>query len=287
MPNRRDLLIGCAALASLVAPGRSGAAGAQITLLEQRGRYLTQVRLNGGAPYRFVLDTGSSTHFISSAIAARLRLPTVDVTSIRSFGGRSTETIVALNRLDVGGVAVGDTRAVAWDAAAMEGHDGLVGYPILGQRALLDLAARRLNLVAPRPASDAVEVDARVSANETLLIGGVDGAEGRFVFDTGSAQCVISRPYLARLRETDAFAQAEQVINATAQGRTRLLGLRLPELRFGGLVLDRPFVRIADPDASPEMFHQVDALLGAELLRRCAWTLDRGRRTLHAQPPAA
>jgi predicted aspartyl protease len=288
MIDRRQFIAGAAALAAAEGLGRGARAqDAEIPLVESGGRFLVDVRLNGGRPYRFVLDSGASTHFISSAIADSLGLPRVEYRNIQSFGGRTREPIVALRRLEVGGVEVADTRAVAWNAAAMEGHDGLVGYPIFGTRALLDLGAGRLALGAPRPPPDAVEVDAQVSDGETLLVGGPPGAEGRFVFDTGSARCVISRAYLARLRETDVYRQARQIIQVASDGRRRLVGLRLPELRFGALAVDNPFVLIADEAASPAMFHQVDALLGVELIRRCAWTLDRDARRLYASPPAA
>lgn len=287
MIDRRQLIISAAALAAAGSGQPARAQGAEIALVESAGRFLVDVRLNGGRPYRFVLDSGASTHFVSSAIADSLRLPRIEYRNIQSFGGRTREAIVALRRLQVGGVELADTRAVAWNAAAMEGHDGLVGYPIFGSRALLDLAAGRLILDVPEPPAEAVEVDALVSDGETLLVGGAPEADGRFVFDTGSARCVISRSYFARLRETGAYSQAKQIIQMSGDGRSRLVGLRLPELRFGRLVLDNPFVLIADEQASPAMFHQVDGLLGVELIRRCAWTLDRRARSLYASPPMA
>lgn len=291
MLDRRTLLTGIAASGATLAGGwetSAAAAGGEIALTERRGRFLVDVRLNGGQAYRFVLDTGSSTHFISSAIATTLRLPQVEFRNIRSFGGAKVEPIVSVQRFDVGGVLLTGARAVSWNPAAMEGHDGLVGYPILGGRACLDLGARRLSLNAPRPPADAVQVDAIVSGAETVLRGGVDGAAGRFVFDTGSARCVVSRDYVRRLRETEAFARADQIVTVNERGvRSGLTGLQLPELRFGDLVLDRPFVEIADPAASPEIFRNADALLGAELIGRCAWTIDRAARTLHAAPSGA
>jgi hypothetical protein len=283
MLDRRQWLTGSAALAGGLALGRlaEAASPADIALAEQRGRFLVTVGVNAGRGYRFVLDTGASAHFISEVLADQLKLPHVETRTVRDFRGAETAAVVRVNRLDVGGRAFSGASAITRSAEALEGHDGLVGYPILGPRARIDLAAGRLSLGAAQPEA-AMPVPAEVSDRQTVLLGGLDGAEGRFVFDTGSQDCVVSPDYLERLRGTEAYRAAPKLMVADDRYRLRMTGFRPPELRFGDLVVRDAAVMFPDRDVSTEVFHGADALFGVSLIRRNPWIIDRQRGTLHA-----
>jgi hypothetical protein len=280
--NRRQWLGGAAALGGCLALGDAFAAEGpvDIPLLEERDRFLVEVGVNAGRGYRFVLDTGATSHFISAAIVAQLKLPSVDARTVGSYGGRAVRDVVEMERFDVGGVPMGAARAIAWGVDALEGRDGLIGYPILQPRAVIDLAARRLRLGAAAP-DEALLVPAEVTLSQTVLIGGLPGLEGRFVFDTGAQGCVISPAYYERVRASAAFREGLVVVTTDPQDRRRDLGFRAPALEFGPLTLRDANVRIADAQASQTMFGGVDGLFGAAYIRRFVWSLDRERRTLH------
>jgi hypothetical protein len=283
MLDRRQWLTGSAALAGATALGRAsqGAVPADIALAEQRGRFLVTVGVNAGRGYRFVLDTGSSAHFISETLAAQLKLPHVETRTVRNFLGAETASVVRVNRLDIGGRAFDRASAITRSADALEGHDGLVGYPVLGARARIDLAAGMLSLGAAAPVG-ATLVSAEVSDRETVLLGGPPGTEGRFVFDTGSQDCVVSPGYLQRLRDTEAYRTAQKLMQADEQYQLRMIGYRAPELRFGDWVVRDAAVMFPDRDVSVEVFKGADALFGVSLIRRNPWVIDQGRGTLHA-----
>lgn len=280
--NRRRWLGGAGALGVGLAFGDAFAAQApaDIPLVEERDRFLVEVGVNAGRGYRFVLDTGATSHFISADIAERLKLPHVDSRTVGSYTGRGGRTVVEMARFDVGGVSLGGTRAIAWSPEALEGRDGLVGYPILHPRAVIDLAARRLRLGAAAPESSA-PVPAEVTVSQTVLLGGLPGLEGRFLFDTGAQGCVVSPAYYERIRASDAFRNGLLVVTTDPQDRRRDLGFRAPVLEFGPLSLRDANVRIADAQATRTMFEGVDGLFGAAYIRRFAWAVDRERRTLH------
>ncbi len=286
--NRRQWLSGAGAAGLSLAFDDAFAAQepVDIPLVEERDRFLIEVGVNAGRGYRFVLDTGATSHFISADIVERLKLPSVDSRNVGSYGGRAVRSVVELARFDVGGVAMTDARAIAWSPQALEGRDGLIGYPILHPRAVLDLGARRLRLGARAP-EEAALVPSEVTASQTLLLGGLPGLEGRFVFDTGAQGCVISPEYYARVRASDAFRTGLMVVTTDPQDRRRDLGFRAPALEFGPLTLRDANVRIADAQASPALFEGVDGLFGAAYIRRFAWALDRERRTLHVSRTGA
>jgi len=288
MLNRRQCMIGAAALGAALPFGAALAADGEteIALVEERGRFLIEVGVNGGRGYRFVLDTGASSHFISMGLAERLGLPRIDSRNVRDRDGRAAQTVVEVDHLDVGGLSLADTRAIAWGDDALEGHDGLVGYPVLEPRAVIDLAGARLGLGAPLP-QGSVRIPAEVSDSQTLLLGGVPGAEGRFVFDTGSQRCIVSPRYFERLRETEAYRTGLRLVEVGADGRERPVGFRPPALRFGDIVIQSPAMYAADPGVSAEMFHGVDALFGTNFIRGYVWTLDQARGALHAAPRRA
>lgn len=286
MLNRRQWLSGGAALAGGTALARLAEAAeaglpADIALSERRGRFLVTVGVNAGQGYRFVLDTGSSAHFISQAIADQLKLPHVETRTVRDFRGAEAASVVRVNRLDVGGRTFARASAITRSPDALEGHDGLVGYPILGARARIDLGAGRLSLGAAAPPG-AVRVRAEVTDRQAMLLGGPPGVEGRFVFDTGSQDCVVSPAYLERLRATEAYRTAPKLMEADEQYRLRMVGFRAEEMRFGDLVVRDAAVMFPRRDVSVEVFKGSDALFGVSLIRRNPWIIDLARGTLHA-----
>ena len=285
MLDRRQGLKGALALAGLAAAGgpAEAAAPAVVSLTEQRNRYLVEVEINGVGGYRFVLDTGASTHFISTRLVEQLRLPEVDRRMAKGYDGRLRESVVGLSSLTVGGVPLGRLDAVAWPPDRLEEHDGLIGYPFLFPRAVLSLGDREVSLGGRVP--DAlVSVRAEVMRNQTLLIGGVGGVEGRFVFDTGSQNFTVSQAYLRRIAGTDAFQAAPKLGRRNADGDTEVAAFRPDEIAFGDFRIRDPNIRVASAAVGGSVFDGVDGLFGVSLIKPYAWALDQTGRSLRAGP---
>jgi predicted aspartyl protease len=257
------------------------AAPAVVALSEQRSRFMVEVAINGQAGYRFVLDTGASTHFISARLVEQLGLPEVDRRMIKGYDGRLRESVVGLH-LNVGGVALGRTEAVVWPPERLEQHDGLIGYPFLFPNAVLNLSAGEVSLGAPAPAA-MVPVEAEVMRNQTLLIGGVGGVTGRFVFDTGAQACTISPAYLRRIAETDAFQTAPKSRRRTTDGEP-VVAFRPDEIAFGAFRMANPTIEAASSERGGSVFDGIDGLFGVSLIRPYTWALDQTRRSLRAGP---
>jgi hypothetical protein len=233
-----------------------------VALSEQRNRFLIEVGINGEEGYRFVFDTGASTHFISAPLAEQLGLPEVDRRMAKGYGGRNRESVVGIGALTVGGVPMGKTDPSA----------------------VLDLGTARISLGGPAVSGGMIAVRAQVMRNQTLLIGGVAGVEGRFVFDTGAQNFTVSPDYLRRIAATDAFQAAPKLGRRTESGETVLSAFRPEEIAFGDFRIPSPTVRVAGAEGSGNVFDGVDGLFGISLIRPYAWALDQSARSLRAWP---
>jgi hypothetical protein len=289
MLDRRQGLKAAFALAGLAAAGgRAWAAPgpAVIALSEQRNRFLVDVAINDVDGFRFVLDTGASTHFISARLVEQLGLPQVERRMAGGYDGRRRESVVGLAKLVVGGVGLRRATAVVWPPERLEGHDGLIGYPFLFPDAVLNLAAAELSLGGAAPEA-LVPVRAKVTRHQTLLIGGLAGAQGRFAFDTGSQDCTVSPAYLRRIATTEAYRSAPKLVRRNARGETEIAAFSPEAITFGALRIADPILHVAVADLSGSVFDGVDGLFGVSLIRRYAWALDQAGGKLGAGPGIA
>ena len=288
MLSRRQGLKAAFALAGAAAldarPGRAAPAATSpvvVSLSERRSRYLLDVSIEGRGGYQFVLDTGASAYFVSERVVEALALPRVAQRRVRGYDGRRATDLVAIARFAAGGVELGPVRAVAWSPERLEGHDGLIGYPFLFPQALVDLGRGELSLRTP-PASPVTAVAAQVLTDQTLLVGGLAGAPGRFVFDTGAQDCIVSPAYFRRIASAQDYLDATKLIYRRADGTAETAAFRPHELAFGELRIPGPVVRVGRADGREGVFHQVDGLFGVSQIRRYAWALDQQARTLKA-----
>lgn len=295
MLNRRQTLAGAGAVAGLAGAGAGGIAASQtpvqavVSLVEQRNRFLVAVAVNG-RPCRFVLDTGANRYFISSRLVSELGLRAVEQRMVRGYAGRAAEPVVAIPSLNVGGVEVGAARAVAWTPARLEEHDGLVGYSFLFPRASLALGQGRITLGQAAAGEAARRVPAEVSREQAVLKGGVDGAPGRFVLDTGSPYGTISADYHRRLRDRPAYQEAAKLTYRTEDGAAHIGAFRPARIAFGPFEIPQPLIRIDPEDGRQGVFAGgIDGLFGAALLRPYTWALDQAAGVLEvgAEPAPA
>ena len=290
MIDRRQALKAAAALAGLAGSGRAAFAQAPsvISLSEQGGWFLAEVAVNGSGGYRFVLDTGSTAYFISRRLVGELGLRAVEQRMVGTYAGRRREPVVAISRLKVGDVEVGGARAIAWTPGRLEDHDGLLGYPLLYPRATIALGVRQVTLGDPPRGLALTPVNAQVTRAQTVLMGGVDGAPGKFVFDTGSQVCTVSAGYLKRIEAGAAYAASTKLTYRTQSGASGVRAFRPPKIAFGGFEIPEPVIRIDQQDGREGVFQGgMDGLFGVNLMRPYTWVLDQAAGTLLVAPGEA
>jgi hypothetical protein len=285
--DRRETLAALGASLALGGPGRAQTAPVDLPLTEARARFFLPVTANGGDELSFVLDTGSPSHIISQSVADRLGLRVIARSRLRAFDGGGESPVVRADRFAVGGVELGPTSLVVWPDARIEGHAGLIGYPLLAEGAVLALAERKLSIRMPWGApGTAVKADVRRTG--ATLLGGLAGAEGRFAFDTGAQELTISQAYHQRILTNPAYLEAPKLqVRGPADNPAvgRILAFRPKALQFGDLVCTDPLVRIAQPDGREGVLAGVDGLVGVALLRRYVWGVEPGRLIVLAEAP--
>ena len=289
-PDRRETLALLAAAAAFAKPAWAQAPQVELGLTESRARYFLPVEINGAKGSSFVLDSGSPAHVVSESLVARFNLPVVGRRRLRAFDGDpATSPVVRVERFMVGGLALGPTNLVVWPDRRLEGHDGLIGYPLLAEGAVLALGAGKLFL-RPPAGQGGILVRAEVRSGGAVLLGGLPGAEGRFAFDTGSQELIVSPAYHARIADNPAYRDAPKIVVRGPSGQPGLgqvLGFRPASMSFGDFVCTDPVVRVAQAgDGREGAFAGVDGLIGVALLRRYVWAIAPTRLSVLSEAPA-
>jgi hypothetical protein len=145
-------------------PGRT-TLGSPLVILpaETIGNYLLiEARLDRGGPYRFLVDTGSSTTLVSPALGRRTpdrnELPPASPrVRVTGADGRVTELPpTTLRRLELAEARFEDVPALLFDCAPLSAHlgmriDGVLGFPLFRETLLtLDYPGSRVLLQAAR-----------------------------------------------------------------------------------------------------------------------------------------
>ena len=107
--------------------------------VDQLGRILVPVMLNGRGPFRFVVDTGASHSTISPRTAAALGLPleTDSLVSVNGITGREELPAVAIGQLEAGDLVMRDMRLPVVAAPMLADSDGILGAAGLTHERLL------------------------------------------------------------------------------------------------------------------------------------------------------
>ena len=168
------------------------------TAADAAERMTVSVAVQGGGPYRFLVDTGSQRTVLSTALANRLALvqgPTVRVVGVAGIHS------VATARVDE--IAFGNQLVAGLTVPLLEdrhmGADGIIGTDSLqGQRVVIDFVR---NTIAVGSASDAastsgyeIVVRARRRSGRLILTNAlIDGVRTDVVIDTGAQGTIGNR----------------------------------------------------------------------------------------------
>jgi hypothetical protein len=159
-----------------------------------------QVRINGGPPLRFLLDTGGQ-NVITPAAAARCGMQAVGAGTVDGTGPGLAPIQFATARTEQIGTALFRAQPfVVLDLGAALPVDGIVGYEVLARvAARLDLAHHRLDLAPSADAFGAAGVREPFvfDEREPQVDGALDGIPGTEAVDTGNDNYVeVDAPFV-------------------------------------------------------------------------------------------
>lgn len=126
--------------------------------------FVVEASLDGGAPYRFLVDTGSTVSYVTPKLAQRFAVKekkgaTPRLVRVRSAHGEETELpALTLRQLRIGASLFERVPALAYDFTDLSSHlglqiDGIIGFPVFQHTLLtLDYLEKRL-IIAPSVAA--------------------------------------------------------------------------------------------------------------------------------------
>jgi Aspartyl protease len=228
---------------------------------------IVAVRVNGGRPVPFVVDTGASVHVIDSAMAA-------DTLTLAAGGAVWSEQ---------------RTMAVPLGYPQSKHFAGLIGAPILMRYVpQFDYQQMKLRLMDPStyvPPAASVRVPFELQENLPIVHALVDAGNGpmdaRLLIDTGASQFVdLNRPFV------DAHDLRKAMTDVVAADRPAAVGGPSPfvygtgrRVTFGGVTFERPRLGLSQARTGSSARSERDGIIGNDLLRRFARvTVDYSRR---------
>jgi hypothetical protein len=262
---------------------------------------IVQVRVNGGEPVPFVVDTGASIHLIDGDLVSRLQ----GVQVVTPPGGRqisgggqgsvAVQTVDGLT-LTVGNVSWTNQRAtvVPLGYPKTKHYAGLIGAPVLMRYVpQFDFAKQVLRLIEPadyRPSQGATLIPFELQENLPVVRVTIDAGSGpleaRLTVDTGASQFIhLSRPFV------DAHKLIDVMTDAKAANVPAAIGTPAPflygtgkQVMFGGKTFDRPRIGLSRAESGSSTRPDRDGIIGNDLLQHFRMTIDYGRKMLALEP---
>ena len=255
---------------------------------------IVRVRVNGGEPVPFVVDTGATINLIDSDLIGVLGLKAQDQGRQISGGGQGS---VAVRTVDALTFTAGDftwtnqrATVVPLGYPKSKHYAGLIGAPILMRYVpQFDFEKQILHLIDPptyrRPAG-AVTVPFELQDDLPVVHVTVDCGSGpldsRLMVDTGASQFLhLNRPFVEAHKLLDVMPDAvTSNIQAAIGTPAPILYGTGKRVVFGGQTFDRPRIGLSRAESGSSTTATRDGIIGNDLLRHFRMTIDYRRRQL-------
>jgi clan AA aspartic protease (TIGR02281 family) len=226
------------------------------TRIDQIGRIVAPVYINGQGPFRFMLDTGANHTVLAEAAARRLGLdPDGRSVVVQGVNGVSSAPTVWVQQLAAGELSYDDVHMPVLSGPVLDDLDGILGMDALAHRKIAanfgDDSVRITDSDGRRARNDRIVIPVRLLSGRLALI---DSTVGRLavaaVIDTGSPR-TLGNPALQRAlqgqRAHNEQAHATSVIDASALERPGEAQWA-PPIRLGGATINDATITFGDFD---------------------------------------
>ena len=261
------------------------------------GRIVAPVLINGAGPFRFVVDTGATHSVMSTALAQRLKLPTVPQGDVMLSGvtGSGSFATVEVDQMQTGDLTLQKRRMPVMDTL-MEGADGVLGMQGLeDKRIVVDFRRDRIQILDSRGGyvrSGYVIVPVEFGFGRLLLADAyIGGIRVKAIIDTGAERTLGNNALRDALGvETGIFysPQTTGIQGVTAQIQNGDMAIA-PRIQVGTLRLNQVGVTFGDMHVFDVWgFREQPALLlGMDVLGVLdSLVIDYGRKQIQLRPRA-
>lgn len=215
-------------------------------------RMTVPVKLLGGGPYQFLVDTGADRTAVSSDLVNKLALPSAGGAHLHSLTGVSEINTARVH--DVQLTQQPETIDAAVLDRAFIGADGIVGADLLrSERVQFDFVKQTMTIVPSRTPdfqSDEGTIVVRAWRKNGRLVvtdADVDGHRLTVVLDTGSDICIGNQALRERLRSSDLVDLGQQVeLESVTGGRISGSSMSIRRMTIGGITLSNLALVVTD-----------------------------------------
>jgi predicted aspartyl protease len=262
--------------------------------VDEWGRPTAKVTINGQGPFRFLVDTGSTTTVIAQRIATQLAAPITGTAVVNGTTGSAEMPVARLDKLETGVVTSDAIRVAILSDEGLGREDGILGADVFSNRRLtFDIEAKSVRVEPTRRG-----VKSNPVANMRIrngLLAEVDGKIGgvycKLMLDTGAQNCIVNPVLEASLVRAQPKMQRYERAKVIGVTGHVLEGnyLRLPRIDFGKI-----YVRDAGAVATNahifRLWNLTDEpamIVGVDVLSRLAgFSIDYGAKMFDAEPMA-
>jgi len=275
-------------------PGASSVENTQpvtVPLILRNAHYYVRVRILK-REYTLLLDSGAQAVVLDAHVARELGLRPqgqLEVAGAQRTGGLG---VAPLDAIQIGGASLPMRMVTVLDLRGVTGAepiDGILGYPFFAAAEVrIDPDSETLTFAKPgtlKPDGTAFEVDSDRELVE--LQARVNGADGRFVIDTGNGnELLVYSPFLRAHAGLIQYAGGRFANNMGVGGSASAVGVTVDELDMGPFRFFNCYtnVMLGTQGAFADRFAAGNIGLG--VLRNFILTFDLANAKLYARPAA-
>ena len=263
-----------------------------VPLADHDGHYYARVKI-GTHEYNFLVDTGAQGVVLDTRVAQQLGLTPqghLEVAGTARTGGMG---IAKLDALQIGGVTLPVRSVSVLDLSGSTGHynaDGVLGYPFFASAEVtFDPVAQTMTFAKPgalHPQGEPVPVD--VDRQLVEIQGKVNGADGRFLLDTGnSTELLLFSPFMHSHPYLVGFQERRFANDYGIGGTTATIAAVVDELDVAGYRLFNRYTNLMQSDRGAFADRFDAGNIGMGVLKNFVVTYDLANARVYIQRDSA
>jgi hypothetical protein len=259
--------------------------------VDMYGRPTAEVIVNGQGPFKFMVDTGSTTTVIAHRHLATLGLAEAGRATVAGTTGVAEMPIAYLDKLQCGVVSRQQLRVAVLSDDNMTSVDGILGADVFaGRRLVFRIPEKSVSVEPARRMSGRLSTRGNMRVRNGLLAeidGRVGDVKARLMLDTGAQNCIANMALSSALSEQ--HPRLRRVDNVRIFGVTghKILGqfIALPRVDLKAFSVKEAGC-VAAPAPIFDLWGLTDEpamIVGVNLLSRLeSFSIDYGARSFDA-----